>query len=155
MKTFVKLFLFIACLLSIKCITSTNKNIQTKVDDEFIDELKSKANKAIVLFYVDFEKSKIEVSDISALHSRNAIDTIFQFIGDRKTNSCFLYSSNIPDGEIEFYNNDSYISSMQFVLTDTCNGFYVDVTKKTIKYKLTAFGKLILLKLKTKVLHNN
>ncbi len=152
MTVLIKSCLFIVCVLFITCTTSTNKNLHKKLNDEFIDNLKLKSNQAKILFYPDFLKSKMEISDCDSIITKNRLDTIFHFIGNRKNDSCSFIP---PDGEIQFYENDIWLVSMQFVLTDSCDGFYTDFTKNPRKYSLTAFGKSTLLKLKSKLLNRS
>lgn len=152
MTTLIMLLLFIVCVFFITCKTTTNKNFQRKQNDEFIDNLKLKCTQLRILFYPDFLKSKMEISDRDSITAKNELNKVFNFIGDRKMDSCYFSSGMIPDGEIEFYENDKWITSMQFVLTDTCNGFYTDIIKNSFKYEMTAFGKSTLLNLKNKLL---
>ena len=146
----IKLIIFFICLLSFGC-TDLNKNTPVKITkDKFIDSLKLASNRAIILFYVDFLNSKMAFSDEPFINSKTGLDSIFHFIGDTKTDSCFFNLHTIPDGEISFYKDSILITQIQFVLNDTCNGFFSDFTKNPKRYELTTLGDTILLKHKNR-----
>jgi hypothetical protein len=148
MKRPFKLLSFFIYGLLITCTREPNQVFQKEAGKNFVDSLKLMSNKAQVLFYTNFLSSAVEVSDTSFLNSKAGIDTLFSFIGETQSDSCFLHSNIIPDGEVRFYKDSSLISNMQFVLNGTCKGFYIGSTKK---YKLTSRGDTILLKLKNKI----
>lgn len=135
----------VGCNTDIKEVSHKNK------DYTFIDSLKNEANNAIINFYIDFLKSKIEVSDRSNINSKNGLDTIFRFIGNLRNDSCSLSLSVIPDGEISFYKDTILIAEMQFVLADSCRGFYIGFGKNSRKFNLTLFGDTTLIKLKRNI----
>jgi hypothetical protein len=154
-NSFCYLVFFFAILLIDSCKNNTiNKTSQKEVNDNFIDSLKLKSNKAEILLYVDLLKSKMELSSLAFINSKPGLDSIFRFVGSNQNDSCFLNLNTIPDGEIRFYKDNNLITNMQFVLAKSCKGFYSDFTKSTKKYKLTTFGDTVLSNLKRKAFND-
>ena len=145
-----KIFILFVCLLSINCNFSNHKNETHTIKINFIDSLRQVTNNAVLTYYVDFLNSKMEWSDEPFIKTKSGLDTIFSFIGNNKIDSCRLGLNVIPDGAISFYNDSTLVAQMQFVLNDTCNGFYTDFTRTPKKYKLTKLGETILLQHKNK-----
>jgi hypothetical protein len=127
------------------------KEAQQKKQDNFIDSLKVKTDRVTILFYLDFLRSKIEISDTLFTNKTNGLDTIIHFLGNIRNDSCSLNLSTIPDGDICFYKDTALIADMQFVLSGNCKGFYRDFRKNSEKYELTLSGDKVLSELKRKI----
>src|SRR5437868_10529099 len=151
MKQFL-IFILSVSVLSwvISCQNSTNEKSSRSSKQYYRDSLRQLTTRVEVGFFSDYSKSSIEFSDGGVSRS-TYIDSICNCIGDRMEMRCSLRQL-FPDGTISFYNKDSLITSLYFVLNDPCRGFYDDFTDKSNMYVFIANANQVLFQLKRNIL---
>jgi len=141
-------FLILCCFVC--CNTSPNKTSFKALLSSYTDTLRSKTNKVIISFYLDFYNSEMQITS-NPITQPTELDSIFHFIEGIKEDSCTLHTNIKPDGIISFYKSDSLVGDFIFVLSNNCDGLYSDFTQKPNKYILSNSGKQNLSNLKKQI----
>ncbi|HRG18393.1 MAG TPA: hypothetical protein PLP39_04840 [Flavobacterium lutivivi] len=123
-----------------------NQSAKNLNKESFIGSLRKNSTKVEISYYVNFMKSKIQLVSQPYATQKALLDSIDRFFGKQIYNECQLAKAIIPDGEIRFYSNEKYLSTIQFVIEGNCSGFYTDFSQNPKKFEITEYGKMILTK---------
>jgi len=115
----------------------------------FLDRIRHECRSAKILFFYDFSTSKTSVV-AKKFNDQKSLDTLFNYIGDQKTDTNYGVFSSSPLGEIYFYRDSSStveLLNLYFVLNDKFEGFYAGIDKTSQKFYFSPLGRTSIQKL--------